>query len=305
MFTPRRALSALALAVVLIEAAPVAAAPSVVAPGEPAPVAAREVLAAELRMRLAIFRGGQAAPAALVEPEGPRVLVGLRGVLSEADAAALARVGFVVDRLPDGRLVPGELQSGHVGWSALEALLAAHPLVARVEPARAVVSLRPLDTIGVEQGTLRAHLRLDGSDGRGVVVAAIDSPIDVLHPLLPRGWRGVFVGGSGWGRAVFGGGWGGAGGSGGVAGGDGWGFFDPVSDPANWQNFDDVLDPGLDWLFADLDGDGQRGAGARAGFGDDDPALGEPLFVAHDADGDGALGSRRGCFGWGRARSGR
>lgn len=297
-FTPRRALSALALAVVLIEAAPVAAAPSVVpGAGEPAPVAAREVLAAELRMRLAIFRSGAAAPAALVEPDGPRVLVRLRGPLSEADAAALARVGFTVDRLPDGRLVAGEFQSGHVGWSALEAL-AGHPLVARIEPARAVVSLRPLETIGVEQGTLRAHLRpVDGVTGAGVVVAAIDSPIDVLHPHFFHADGGVYS-------------WVDLDGDGRFSAGDGvaledrvaslvvmdGGFFDPVSDPANWQNFDDVLDPGLDWLFADLDGDGQRGAGARAGFGDDDPALGEPLFVAHDADGDGALGVEEKLF---------
>ena len=266
-------------------------------PAEPAPIAARGELAAELRMRLGIERSGVGAPEAFVEAGGPRVLVRLRGALSEADAAALARLGFVVDRLPDGRLVPGALQSGWVDWQGLEAL-AAHPLVERVEPGRAVGSLRPLDTIGAMQGTLRAHLRPDdGLTGDGVVVAALDSAIDVLHPHFFHADAGIY-------------GWVDVDGDGGFGAGDGvaldemvaplvvmdGGFYDPVTDASNWQNLDDRLDVSLDWLFADLNGDGLRNAGARAGFGDDDPALGEPLFVAHDANGDGRLGVEERLF---------
>lgn len=260
---------------------------------EPAPITAEPsptpALAAELRMRLALHRAGD-APARFVDPGGPRLMIRLRAALTETDAAALERLGLTLDRLPDGRLVPGDIQSGHVEWSALEAL-AAHPAIERLEAARPVDVVRPLETIGAQQGTLRAHLRpTDGFTGAGVVVAAIDSPIDVLHPHFHHADGGVYS-------------WVDRNDNGHLDAGDAvalddtvaplitldGGFFDPVTNPNDWQNLDDAFDPALDWLFADLNADGLRNAGAAEGFTDDDPALGEPMFVAHDADGDGRI----------------
>lgn len=51
-----------------------------------------------------------------------------------------------------------------------------------------------------------------------------------------------------------------------------------------------IFDPAVDWVYADLDGDSARGFGAAQGFTDEDPAFGEPLFVPNDVDGDGQLG---------------
>lgn len=283
----KRTLAAAPLAALALLATPAAA------QLEPAPVTAEPsptpALAAELRIRLALHRGGD-APARFVDPGGPKVMIRLRADLTESHAAALERLGLTLDRLPDGRLVPGDIQSGHVPWSALEPL-AAHPHVERLEPARPVAPLRPLETIGARQGTLRAHLRpTDSVTGEGVVVAAIDGPIDVLHPHFHHADGGVYA-------------WVDRNGNGHLDRGDAvalddavaplvtldGGFFDPVTDPNDWQNLDDAFDPALDWLFADLNDDGLRNAGAREGFTDDDPALGEPMFVAHDADGDGRV----------------
>jgi subtilisin family serine protease len=50
-----------------------------------------------------------------------------------------------------------------------------------------------------------------------------------------------------------------------------------------------ALDAGLDWLYADLDGDGTRDAGRDAGFDDAAPSFGEPLFVVDDVIDDDRL----------------
>ena len=49
------------------------------------------------------------------------------------------------------------------------------------------------------------------------------------------------------------------------------------------------FDASWDWLYADTDGDGERDYGPNAGFDDDTPAFGEPLFVVDDIDLDGRL----------------
>lgn len=44
--------------------------------------------------------------------------------------------------------------------------------------------------------------------------------------------------------------------------------------------------PTLDWLYLDLNSNGQRDFGSAAGFTEDDPAYGEPIFLLDDVDGD-------------------
>lgn len=268
-------------ALLLALAAPAAAQ---LTPGSGAPIVVeRPTLDGQLRLRLALYRAlgpGALGLGELLDPDGAGVLVRPRRPLTAAEAS---RLGVQV--------VAADLAVARVPWARLERL-AEDPLVERIEPGKRPFALRPLDTIGAQQGSLRAHLRpTDGQTGAGVVVAAIDQPVDVLHPHFFFADGGVFE-------------WLDANNSGAFEPGDavlfddasvarlqvmdGF-FFDPVTDPANWQNFDGQLDPRRDWLFADLNGDGIRNAGAADGFNDDSPGLGEPIFVAHDADGDGRL----------------
>lgn len=253
------------------------------APGNGAGAPEQPVLDGQLRLRHALLDAlgpGALRMGALLDPAGPGVLVRTRRALS---AQVLDRFGLTQ--------VDDHLATGRVTWDRL-AVLAEHPAVERVEPGHRLSMLRPLDTIGAQQGSLRAHLRpVDGQTGDGVIVAAIDGPVDVLHPHFFFADGGVFE-------------WLDANGDGRFQPGDavlfddatvgrlqvmdGF-FFDPVTDPTDWQNFDAQLDPRRDWLFADLNGDGLRNAGAADGFDDDSPSLGEPIFVAHDVDENGQL----------------
>lgn len=255
-----------------------------VAPGDPAPIVIEQPrLDGQLRLRRALFaaRGpGALGLGELLDARGAGVVVALRRALTDGEAE---RLGLTP--------VDATLAVGRVPWGALDRV-ARHPAVERVEPGKRLFALRPLETIGAQQGSLRTHLRpADGQTGEGVVVAAIDQPVDVLHPHFFFADGGVFE-------------WLDADNSGDFAPGDavlfddatvgrlqvldGF-FFDPVTDPTDWQNFDGLLDPRRDWLFADLNGDGIRNAGERDGFDDDSPSLGEPIFVVDDADGDGRL----------------
>ncbi len=50
-----------------------------------------------------------------------------------------------------------------------------------------------------------------------------------------------------------------------------------------------AFDPGIDWLYIDVNGDGKRNYGDAAGFDDTAPALGEPLFVPDDVNLNGKV----------------
>ena len=131
--------------------------------------------------------------------------------------------------------------------------------------------------------------------GQGVLIADVDSLVDVYHPDLFRGDGGWYD----WIDA------------------DGDGHFTPGADaidlngdgqPGSGERAHvlraDLIDlygnsttrltaprfdPAVDWLYLDANGDGARNFGATDGFSDDDPAFGEPLFVPDDVNGNGAL----------------
>jgi hypothetical protein len=161
--------------------------------------------------------------------------------------------------------------------------------------------LRPLDRsaelIGLE-GARGAGDPMEPWTGAGVIVADVDTPPDVYHPALFRGDAGWFD-------------WIDVDHDGHLRPGvdaidlDADGVADPseiarVVRAAAFDWFQSGVpeitsvrsasfDPGLDWLYLDLDGNGRRGVGAEDGFDDTALALGEPLFTPDDVDRDGQL----------------
>jgi len=131
--------------------------------------------------------------------------------------------------------------------------------------------------------------------GAGILIADMDTNVDLFHPTFFRADGGYFdwldVDGDG----VF------------TAGVDGVdrnhdAFIDPAEvaawlpartlygfsteeAPARPAHFD----PGTDWLYLDENHNGERDYGAGAGYSDADLAFGEPLFVPDDVDQNGVL----------------
>lgn len=150
------------------------------------------------------------------------------------------------------------------------------------------------------------HLALEGArgamgaterwTGAGVLIANLDSHVDVFHPDLffaDAGWYDwIDVDGDGAltpGRDAI------DLDRDGVADGDEiarvlranpYNIYGHSTEPLTRP----VFDPSVDWIYADTNGDGERAFGADEGFDDKTPAFGEPLFVPDDVDGDGRLG---------------
>ncbi len=158
--------------------------------------------------------------------------------------------------------------------------------------------LHPLDAVMAKDigvaAMARALVGRDGTvlDGKGLRLGDFDADTFVFHPALFRADGGAFA----WIDT------------------DGDGAFQPgvdavdrnangVADAAelasvlsvktvdlSFKEFDPHVgfDATLDYVFLDDNGDGKRNFGA--GFTEETPAFGEPLFVADDVDGDGKLG---------------
>lgn len=187
-------------------------------------------------------------------------------------------------------------------YSALvdEAALAAlerDALVARVEVDLPLNAPEPLERSATEtriDAARRALLARDGAalDGRGTLIADVDSPVFLFHPMLFAADAGAFA----------------------------WIDVDRDGAPTPGTDAIDLdrdgavseaevlsllagrayerggtaigaaptaLRPGQDWLFLDLNGNRLRDYGAT--FDESTPAYGEPIFVADDADHDGRL----------------
>lgn len=199
---------------------------------------------------------------------------------------ALARTGVEWERLGEP-LLSGAF-AAKIGAPQLAALTA-DPSVVRVTCDLPRDAPRPLDGSARETGIAAARRALrakDGAllDGTGVKIADIDSGVFVFHPAFFRADGGVFA-------------WTDVDGDGGLTLGvdgvdlDGSGTIEPgerlqalmVDAPDRGTG----LDPSIDYLYLDLDGNGKRDFGAS--FGEATPAYGEPIFVIDDVDGDGEL----------------
>ena len=230
-----------------------------------------------------------AAVIRLTSPATPRILAALeaRGAtLFRAEGRPLALGPFVQVRLP---------------LDAVDAV-AALPEVLRIE-AHAPVRPTGWDDkthtgTGLEQAWGLVETDTGDLLGDGVTVGLIDSWIDVFHPAFFRSdgerydWLDL----------------------------DGDGFFTPGVDgvdldadgtagdaeilqvlegPITWtayttgtgvdENIGDGYQPDQDWLWTDINLTGAREVGATAGFVEDTPAYGEPIFVGDDVDGSGTL----------------
>lgn len=295
---PRMSLRLGALAsllTLLVVATEVAAAPDPIVPvGD----ARRAKLCGGLPVAFAprplVGRAGHRAAAASEVP----VLIELGTAATDGDRALLEAAGARLDGWAVAR--PGEagrIVTARVSAAALAAV-AALPRVRRVDlDGSPFGSPRPLDGTAaeVEATALWREAAPDGLPltGAGMTICDVDSGVDVFHPMLFRadgGFRAwVDVDGNG----AF------SPGIDGVALDDSGvvhalRVLDGVitnygDDTPLFGSEDPSFAAGLDWLYADLDGDGQRDFGRAGGFDDSSPSFGEPLFVADDVDGDGML----------------
>ncbi len=173
--------------------------------------------------------------------------------------------------------------------------------VERIEPDRLPLHPSPLWVTGAEVQAPSVWRSLDQAGlpitGTGVTIGDIDSGIDIFHPLFFRADGGYFswidvndneafdpgvdavdINGNGQadqGETLK------------LIDAESFTIRDPTTPTMNTDN--GTFEAGWDYLYADLDGNGERDFGAAAGFGEQDPSYGEPLFLADDVNGNGLL----------------
>lgn len=253
------------------------------------------IRAAELKLGPAVLRGGAhgVLPEVLVElTRAPATPAELAHELAALRAAGLEVVHAGGTPLAYQKYVvvrgePSALQRASV-----------MPGVRRIQPPipAGLPSLdrsRSLLGAGAAAGARAQHGRLTG---RGVVIADVDTLADVFHP-------DFFHGDGGWYDWID-------------VNGDG--VFEPGVDGIDLDRDGAIsageiaqllrvtpldistgsegsgvrgagFQPGVDYLYLDTNGDGERSFGPAAGYTDDAPAFGEPLFVPDDVNQDGKL----------------
>lgn len=239
---------------------------------------------------LPLFR---ASPRFESSGEAP-LLVRLRAALTEEQTSALAEHGVAVGR---------PIASGALRMTASEAGLLA--LLSTGKVARVSVDLpppaltSPLDEARQQSSVdaaAAAFLAQSGArlTGRGVTVGDLDTSADIFHPAffhvdgavpwvdvdgdgaLTPGVDGLDLDGDGSvdDREVL---W--------LYDGAATSLFGAPIELGGGSAFD----PGWDYLFLDLDGDGRRGSGIEVEGAESLGALGEPVLAGDDVDGDGTL----------------
>ena len=189
-----------------------------------------------------------------------------------------------------------------VSWQGLDHVLQFHKLM-QLEPETILKPIAPLNVTRALTGApeLSDHIgtTLGEHPGEGVRIADLDSGIDVFHPAFfhPDGGYYAWIDVDGDGLLSLGvdacdlnrdG----------VADPDEVLRFHDVSllniEPENLDSWD-VFDPDgkfetwVDWLYVDTNGNGQRDFGPENGFGEGDPAFGEPVLLVDDVNRNGQL----------------
>lgn len=215
-----------------------------------------------------------------------------------SDIGALRALGVVVETRRDG--TPrgfGEYLVAELPAAAVDAV-AALPRVTRIALDGAPFAPpRPLNETAAEVQATDLWRASTGEGahltGTGIAVCDIDSGIDPFHPLFFRAdggyvsWvdldgdgkfspdiDGVDMDGDGQATVLR------------ALNSEVTNYYDPSP---LFGSEDPAYAPGMDWLYADANGNSERDFGASAGFTEADPTYGERLFVADDVDGNGAL----------------
>lgn len=221
------------------------------------------------------------------------VSVRLKHAPSAAAIQRMTALGAQPVRIRGTRLAAvGRVLSVRVPSSRLPAL-AALPEVERIEPAVPQFRIRPLNETALLVGApfVWNQPAVDGVTGEGVLVADHEGGFDPFHPDFFRPDGGVYAFEDSTGDQKAG--------PGDHVDLDGDGVFESElrlleGKRSNiYAGEEDVAEPGyqpdVDWLYVDQNQDIRRNFGAAEGFSDQDPAMGEPIFVGDDVDRDGAI----------------
>lgn len=282
-----------AFALVAVMLAPTAAVAQTVVRWDPALIVARGAFegAAPARAR-ALFPGAHG--------EGVGVVLRFSAPPSAADLARLERAGAVLPRFDRPRgtaagrvITAGTMVGAFVPWASLDDV-ARVPGLVRIALGRAPGERATMDLSVREIGAQHAWAHHDatgtGLTGRGITIGDMDTAVDFQHPMFFRADGGQFA----WIDVDHDGRF-----SDGVDAVDldGDGLAAPeetlrLQDArhlGSGANADGRLQASEDWLWADEDGDGRRDSGLEGGYAEDDPCLGERLFIVDDADQDDTL----------------
>ncbi len=221
--------------------------------------------------------------------------------LAEMEAMGLAFRRRSHDREPWDVDHIGPIYPVRIAWKGLDALTG-HPRTVQVESEYLLNPLPPLNVTVPQTGAPEFidHLykELDLRPGEGIKIADIDSGMDVFHPSFFHADGGYYawIDVNGDGELTFGTDACDLNGDG-AAGPDETLRFHDVTmvnmyDWAgiNLQELKDALQPngdfdfGVDWIYVDTNGNGERDFGPDGGFDDSAPGFGEPVVLVDDVN---------------------
>ncbi len=210
----------------------------------------------------------------------------------------LEAIGVSFERHERGTMLHvGTIYAVRVAFNALERVLD-DPNVARLESSIRPGRLPLLDVTGgdIQAPSVWGHDKTgrDGTTGKGIIIANMDSGIDPFHPAFYRGNGGLYawLDVDGDGRLTFYQDAVDLNGDGEAQPEERLGFFDSqVSNLYTGTIINDNgrFEPDLDILFADANNNGTRDYGSTSGFTEADPGHGEPMFVVDDVNQNGRL----------------
>jgi len=247
----------------------------------------------------------------IVDSEGFVGTLRVKQELQSAGIAELEELGVKFrrkssDRKPWDVDHIGTIYPARISWSGLDHLLM-HPKLMQLESEDILEPVQPLNVTVPQTGALEfadAMTKATGMrPGEGIKIADIDSGMDVFHPSFFHADGGLFewLDVDGDGKLTFG-----------TDACDLDGDGEPDSDEllawhdvtlvnmydwegSNFQELKEQLLPngefelGVDWIYIDVNGDGERNFGPEDGFDDSSPGFGEPVLVVDDVNANGKL----------------
>ena len=187
-----------------------------------------------------------------------------------------------------------------ISWEGFE-IVQRHPLTFQIESEEVLPPMTPLNVTKPQTGapelTNQLAVQMDLKPGQGIKLADIDSGIDVFHPAFFHADGGYYR-------------WIDMDGNGALTLGvdacdlnrDGQGSPDEIlqwhdvtlMDAYNATSMkfldpDGIFEQDVDWIYVDVNGNGERDFGPEDGFGENAPAFGEPVVLVDDVNRNLAL----------------